>query len=103
MDLKNLIPCFGNSIKTKETYKMEEETGNGVLVSKTASRLCANLHTVDIQVTQVISYIFLLYCKLQVGVKKFVPNKKGDKEWRYTYYLCQPNTYVIAREFGEQQ
>ena len=34
--------------------------------------------------------------------KKFVPNKKGDIGME-VYYLCQPNTYVIAREFGEQQ
>ena len=40
-------------------------------------------------------------CK-QVRVKKFVPNKKGDIGME-VYYLCQPNTYVIAREFGEQQ
>ena len=40
-------------------------------------------------------------CK-QVKVKKFVPNKKGDIRME-VYYLCQPNTCVIAREFGEQQ
>ena len=40
-------------------------------------------------------------CK-QVRVKKFVPNKKWDIGME-VYYLCQPNTYVIAREFGEQQ
>ena len=36
-------------------------------------------------------------------VKKVVPitNKKGDIGME-VYYLCQPNTYVIAREFGEQ-
>ena len=34
--------------------------------------------------------------------KKIVPNKKGDIGVE-VYYLCQPNTYVIAREFGEQQ
>ena len=34
--------------------------------------------------------------------KKIVPNKKGDIGME-VYYLCQPNTYVIAREFGEQQ
>ena len=28
-------------------------------------------------------------------VKKFVPNKKGDIGMKI-YYLCQPNTYVIA-------
>ena len=28
-------------------------------------------------------------------VKKFVPNKKGDIGME-VYYLCQPNTYVIA-------
>ena len=33
-------------------------------------------------------------CK-QVGVKKFVPNKKGYIRME-VYYLCQPNTYVIA-------
>ena len=33
-------------------------------------------------------------CK-QVRVKKFVPNKKGDIGME-VYYLCQPNTYVIA-------
>ena len=38
----------------------------------------------------------------QARVKKFVPNKKGDIGME-VYYLCQPNTYVIAREFGEQQ
>ena len=27
--------------------------------------------------------------------KKFVPNKKGDIGME-AYYLCQPNTYVIA-------
>ena len=32
---------------------------------------------------------------LQVRVKKFVPNKKGDVGME-VYYLCQPNTYVIA-------
>ena len=36
-------------------------------------------------------------------VKKFVPNKKGDIGIMEVYYLCQPNTYVIACEFGEQQ
>ena len=35
-------------------------------------------------------------------VKKFVPNKKGDIGME-VYYLCQPNTYVNAHEFGEQQ
>ena len=39
---------------------------------------------------------------IKVRVKKFVPNKKGDIGME-VYYLCQPNTYVIAREFGEQQ
>ena len=39
---------------------------------------------------------------MQVRVKKIVPNKKGDIGME-VYYLCQPNTYVIAREFGEQQ
>ena len=38
----------------------------------------------------------------QVRVKKFVPNKKEDIGME-VYYLCQPNTCVIAREFGEQQ
>ena len=33
--------------------------------------------------------------KTQVRVKKFVPNKKGDIGLE-VYYLCQPNTYVIA-------
>ena len=33
--------------------------------------------------------------------KKFVPNIKGDIGME-VYYLCQPNTYVIAREFGEK-
>ena len=33
-------------------------------------------------------------CK-QVRVKKFVPNNKGDIGME-VYYLCQPNTYVIA-------
>ena len=33
-------------------------------------------------------------CK-QVSVKKIVPNKKGDIGME-VYYLCQPNTYVIA-------
>ena len=40
-------------------------------------------------------------CK-QVRVKNFVLNKKGDIGME-VYYLCQPNTYVIAREFDEQQ
>ena len=40
------------------------------------------------------------YVFQQVRVKKFVPNKKGDIGME-VYYLCQPNTYVIAREFGE--
>ena len=35
----------------------------------------------------------------QVRVKKIVPNKKGDIGME-VYYLCQPNTYVIACEFG---
>ena len=39
---------------------------------------------------------------LQVRVKKFVPDKKGDIGME-VYYLCQPNTCVIARKFGEQQ
>ena len=39
---------------------------------------------------------------IQVRVKKFVPNKKGDIGME-VHYLYQPNTYVIAREFGEQQ
>ena len=39
---------------------------------------------------------------VQVRVKKFIPNKKGDIGMEI-YYLCQPNTYVIAHEFGEQQ
>ena len=34
--------------------------------------------------------------------KKIVPNKKGDIGME-VHYLCQPNTYDIAREFGEQQ
>ena len=34
--------------------------------------------------------------------KKIVPNIKGDIGME-VYYLCQPNTYVIASEFGEQQ
>ena len=33
-------------------------------------------------------------CK-QVKAKKLVPNKKGDIGME-VYYLCQPNTYVIA-------
>ena len=33
-------------------------------------------------------------CK-QVKVKIIVPNKKGDIGME-VYYLCQPNTYVIA-------
>ena len=33
-------------------------------------------------------------CK-QVRVIKFVSNKKGDIGME-VYYLCQPNTYVIA-------
>ena len=33
-------------------------------------------------------------CK-QVRVKKLVPNKKGDIGME-VYYLCQPNTDVIA-------
>ena len=37
---------------------------------------------------------------IQVRAKFFVPNKKGDIGME-VYYLCQPNTYVIAREFGE--
>ena len=42
------------------------------------------------------------HTSIQVRVKKFVPNKNGDIGME-VYYLCQPNTYVIAREFGEQQ
>ena len=38
----------------------------------------------------------------RVRAKKIVPNKKEDIGMD-VYYLCQPNTYVIAREFGEQQ
>ena len=41
-----------------------------------------------------------LFVLLQVRVKIFVPNKKGDIGME-VYYLCQLNTYVIAREFGE--
>ena len=40
--------------------------------------------------------------RLQLRAKKNVPNKRGDIGMEI-YYLCQPNTYVIAREFGEQQ
>ena len=39
---------------------------------------------------------------IQVRVKKLVPNKNGDIGMK-VYYLCQPNTYVIARESSEQQ
>ena len=39
---------------------------------------------------------------VQVRVKKIVPIKKVDIGME-VYYLCQPNTYVIAHEFGEQQ
>ena len=35
-----------------------------------------------------------IVCK-QVGVKKFVPNEKGDIGME-VHYVCQPNTYVIA-------
>ena len=42
------------------------------------------------------------YIYIKVRVKKFVPNKKGDIGME-VHYVCQPNTYVIAREFGEQQ
>ena len=35
-------------------------------------------------------------------VKKFVPYIKGDIAME-VYYLCQRNTNIIAREFGEQQ
>ena len=38
----------------------------------------------------------------QVRVNKTVPNKIGDIGME-VYYLCQPTSYVIAREFGEQQ
>ena len=38
----------------------------------------------------------------QVRAKKIIPNKKGDIGME-VYYLCQANTFVIAREFGEQQ
>ena len=38
----------------------------------------------------------------KMRVKKFVPDKRGDIGME-VYYLCQHNTYVIAREFGEQQ
>ena len=44
----------------------------------------------------------LLYFVDTMEGKKFVPNKKGDIGME-VYYLCQLNTYVIAREFGEQQ
>ena len=43
-----------------------------------------------------------LYTYTQVWVKKIVPNKKGDIGIE-VHYLCQPNTYVIARKIGEQQ
>ena len=43
-----------------------------------------------------------IHIYIQVRIKKFVPNKKGDIGME-VYYVCQPNTYVIAREFGEQQ
>ena len=36
----------------------------------------------------------------QVRVKNFVPNKKGDIGMD-VYYLCQPNTYVIAGHLTE--
>ena len=50
-----------------------------------------------------VNYLLILDIELiQVRVKKFVPNKKGDIGME-VYYLCQPNTYVIAREVGEQQ
>ena len=39
-------------------------------------------------------------CK-QVRVKKLVPNKKGDIGME-VYYLCQPNTYVIAITAAQQ-
>ena len=39
---------------------------------------------------------------IQVRVKKFVPNKKKDIGME-VYNLYQPNTYVIAHEYGEQQ
>ena len=41
------------------------------------------------------SYDFLKKLCKQARVKKFVPNKKGDIGME-VYYLCQPNTYVIA-------
>ena len=37
-----------------------------------------------------------------IGGKKIIPNKKGDIGMEVRY-LCQPNSYVIDREFGEQQ
>ena len=45
---------------------------------------------------------FKLHNSIQVRAKKIVPNIKGDIGME-VYYLCQPNTYVIAREFSEQQ
>ena len=51
-------------------------------------------------------YVYKFCCcreiRIKVRLKKFVPNKKGDIGME-VYYVCQPNTYVIAREFGEQQ
>ena len=57
--------------------------------------LCYNISVV--YKLELVRYIYI-----QVRIKKFVPNKKGDIGME-VYYLCQPNTYVIAREFGEQQ
>ena len=48
------------------------------------------------------SLVYQLTQLIQVRAKIFVPNKKGDIGME-VYYLCQPNTYVIACEFGEQQ
>ena len=41
------------------------------------------------------SYDCLKKVRKQVRAKEFVPNKKGEIGME-AYYLCQPNTYVIA-------
>ena len=62
-----------------------------------------HVHT-DVQENGIVLFNFKTNNTLfeQVRVKKFVPNKKGDIGME-VHYVCQPNTHVIAREFGEQQ
>ena len=66
----------------------------GTRMSDTGTRMS------DIDIGRWIYVLDVRY--IQVRVKKLVPNKKGDIGMK-VYYLCQPNTYVIACEFGEQQ